>query len=394
VISVAEAVAKVTNLCAPLGSEFVPLRQAAGRVLAQDVAALRDQPPFAASAMDGYAVIDAEVTPGAQFRVIGESAAGSGFDGRVNPGETVRIFTGAPLPRGADRVIIQEDIGRSGDVITLNASYDLSAYIRPAGDDFKAGTSMTAPRRLSANDVALLASMNIADVPVYRRPVVALVATGDELVMPGEQPGPDQIIASNGFGLAALMEQYGAEPRVLPIAKDNPASLKLALRFCEGADLIVTIGGASVGDHDIVQDVARELGLETAFYKVSMRPGKPLMAGRLIDAAMVGLPGNPVSSMVCGHVFLRPMLSVMQGFPAAPLSRDLARLGTALTANGGREHYMRAQLGVEYGQLTVHSADRQDSALLTVLTNSNALLVRPPHDPAKSVGDLVEVIRF
>jgi molybdopterin molybdotransferase len=393
-ITVPQALEKITGLFAPLPEEMVSLRHASGRILARDVAATRNQPPFAASSMDGYGVLDSDVKSGAKLAVIGEAAAGSGFDGNVRSGQAVRIFTGAPIPYGVERVVIQEDVTRSKDVITISQAVETALFIRPAGDDFKIGDIMSAPRKLTPADVALLASMNIAEVPVRRRPVVALIATGNELVMPGETPGPDQIIASNNFGLAALLEAEGAEIRMLPIAKDTPQSLTLALKLCKGADLIVTIGGASVGDHDIVQSVASELGLKTEFYKIAMRPGKPLMAGMLDGTPMIGLPGNPVSSMVCGYVFLRPALNVMKGLGGHPLPRELARLGQDMAKNGGREHYMRAALGIEYSQLTVHPFDRQDSGLLTVLSKANALLVRPANDPARETGEMVEVIRY
>jgi len=393
-ISVAQALDLVTGLFSPLEVETVPLREAAGRVLAENVIAKRDQPPFAASSMDGYAVISAEVAVGATFTVIGESAAGSRFTGCVNPGETVRIFTGAPMPEGADRVIIQEDVTRDKNVITISEGHDTSTYIRAEGFDFKQGFTLDAPRRLSPNDIALLAAMNCAEVPVRRQPVIALVATGDELVTPGETPGQDQIISSNNYATAALLEAHGAKTRILPIARDTEESLTLALRLCAGADLIVTLGGASVGDHDIVQSVATSMGLKTTFYKVAMRPGKPLMAGRLNETPMVGLPGNPVSSMACSHIFLRPAVNKMLGLDSHALNRELAQIGSDLGPNGGREHYMRAQLSVEYGRLTVHPEKRQDSALLSVLARSNAFLVRPPNDPARKAGDMVEVIRL
>lgn len=393
-ISVAEALKHITDLCHRLEPEDLPLSQAAGRVLAQDVAAGRDQPPFAASAMDGYAVRNADVTPGATLTVIGESAAGSRFSGMLGTGQAVRIFTGAPVPENADRVIIQEDTTKAGAQITLRDKLDTSTYIRPSGFDFKLGDRMTAPRRLSASDVALLASMNVKTVPVARRPIIALVATGNELVMPGETPGPDQIIASNGFGLAAMLTEHGAVCRMIPIARDTPQSLQMALDLCDGADLIVTIGGASVGDHDIVKDVVSERGLNMAFHKVAMRPGKPLLAGMLNDVPLIGLPGNPVSSMVCGHIFIRPTINLMLGLGGQALSRELAQLGENLAANGPREHYMRAKIGIEYSRLTAHPFDRQDSALLSVLSRSNGFVVRPPNDPAKKVGDLVEVIRI
>lgn len=393
-ISVSEALGKVTGMFSPLPVEMVPLRNAAGRVLAKDVTAQRDQPPFAAASMDGYALRNGDLKPGATFQIIGESAAGSGLDANVAPGQTARIFTGAPVPNGADRVVMQEDVTRDNYVITIANAIDKKPNIRPSGYDFKSGDTIKPPRRLSASDIALLASINIPSVPVYRRPVIAFLATGDELVMPGETPGPDQIIASNIFGLAALMDSNGAETRILPIARDNEASLKQALKLCAGADMIVTIGGTSVGDHDIVHGVASELGLKTEFFKVAMRPGKPLMAGKLNETPMIGLPGNPVASMVCGHVYLIPAVQKMLGLGGYARSRELARLGSDMRANGRSEHYMRASLGVEYSQLTAHPFDRQDSSLQTVLSQANALLVRPPNDLPKKAGDMVEVIRL
>ncbi|MFK7939050.1 MAG: gephyrin-like molybdotransferase Glp [Roseovarius sp.] len=387
-ITVDQALEHLFSLVSPLGSETVPLVQAAGRVLAQDGVARRDQPPFPASSMDGYALRDDDVQPGAQFTVIGEAAAGHRFDGAVAAGQAVRIFTGAPVPTGATRVIIQEDVSRDGDHITLNDSYDTKPYIRPLGTDFKIGDRLAAPRRLSASDIALLASMNISDITVTRKPDVALISTGDELVLPGDTPGPDQIIASNTFGLKALLDQHGAHTRILPIARDTRASLEAAFDLARNADLVVTIGGASVGDHDLVGDVAADLGVTRAFYKVRMRPGKPLMAGQFGDAAMVGLPGNPVSAMVCGHVFLRPMLRAMLGLGTAPLSRLTARLGHDLATGGPREHYMRAV--VKDGVITPET--RQDSALLSVLADANALMVRPADDTARAAGDQMSYI--
>lgn len=387
-ITVDEALARVFDLVQPLPVEHIPLAQAAGRVLAQPVQARRDQPPFPASAMDGYATRNADVHPGATLTVIGESAAGHGFDGPVGPGQAVRIFTGAPVPEGADRVVIQEDVQRHGEQITLQDDLDAAIYIRPAGADFAVGSTVSAPRRLRATDLALLAAMNIAEVPVTRRPTVALIATGDELVMPGEAPGPDQIIASNTFGLKAMAEAAGATVRMLPIARDNLASLRTAFGLAAGADLIVTIGGASVGDHDLVAPVADELGMDRAFYKISMRPGKPLMAGNLDGSAMIGLPGNPVSSMVCGHIFILPILRAMSGLGQHPAPRLQARLSQDISANGPREHYMRAQL-TDAG---IAPFDRQDSALLSVLSDANALLIRPVKDPARKAGEIVEYI--
>ena len=385
-ITVDEALAKLFALVDPVDSETVPLLDASTRVLAKPVTARRDQPPFAASAMDGYAVVSGAA--GQSFTVIGESAAGHGFPGNVGPGQAVRIFTGAPVPDGALRVIIQEDVVRSEDQITLKDNLDPKAYIRPVGADFKAGSQIDAPRRLGPADIALMASMNIADVRVRRKPVVALIATGDELVMPGETPNADQIIASNTYGLAAMFQAAGAVPRVLPIARDNAPSLRTAFELAQDADMIVTIGGASVGDHDIVAPVSQQMGMDRAFYKIAMRPGKPLMAGRMGKSVMIGLPGNPVSSMVCGTIFVLPVLHAMLGLPPQPMPRQHAPLTVDMGPNGPREHYMRAELTAD----GIRPFDRQDSSLLTVLGAANALLVRPIHDQARTSGEIVQYI--
>lgn len=377
-ISVDQALGHIFDLVTPLATETIPLRDGLHRVLAAPVIATRNQPPFRASVMDGYAVVGDYPT----YEVIGESAAGHAFDGHLRDGQAVRIFTGAPLPKGATRVIIQEDVERSGHRITVSDKADAQAYIREVGIDFRAGDQIEAARRLTPADLALAASMNVAELTVARRPEVALIATGDELVMPGETPGPDQIIASNTFGLAALVETEGASAHILPIARDTPASLRAAFALAEGADLIVTIGGASVGDHDIVGEVAAELGLDRAFYKIAMRPGKPLMAGRIGEIPMVGLPGNPVSSMVCGHIFLRPMIRALQGLPAERIPHRMAPLAVSLAANGPREHYMRAH----FDGTSLIPAERQDSSLLSVLSQANVLVIRAPNAPAATAG--------
>jgi len=363
-ISVEEALAQIFALTMPLPTETVPLAQAAGRVLRAPLCAGRDQPPFAASAMDGYAVAG-PVGPGQRYRVTGEAAAGHMFAGHVGPGEAVRIFTGAPVPPGATEVVIQEDVTRDGDTITLR------------------------DRRLRGVDLGLIAAMNCAEVTVTRRPDVAIIATGDELVMPGEQPRADQIIASNAFALKAMAEAEGATARILPIARDTEASLRAVFDLAQGADVIVTIGGASVGDHDLVGPVADAMGATRAFYKVALRPGKPLMAGQLGSALLLGLPGNPVSSIVCGYLFLRPALRAMQGLGHYPLPTNSAALGCDLPQNGPRAHYMRATLGPG-GTITPVSS--QDSALLSLLALSNALLVRPAHDGPRKAGEQMRYI--
>ena len=387
-ISVSDALSHLFDLVTATEVEAVPLRQAAGRVLARDVVATRTQPPFAASSMDGYALRQTEVEPAAMFKVIGEAAAGHRFDGVVKAGQAVRIFTGAPVPEGADFVVIQEDTTRRGDLIMLGHDIGPKTNIRPAGGDFHTGDTMDAPRLLRPADIALLASMNVATVPVYAKPRVAIIATGDELVQPGEVPNPDQIIASNTYGLAALLEQHGAQCRMIPIARDTVPSLTQAFIMAQDADLIITIGGASVGDHDLVAPVAAPMGMEQSFYKVAMRPGKPLMAGRLRDVPMIGLPGNPVSAMVCGTVFVVPVLRKMLGLPAAPAARVDLPLGVDLPANGPREHYMRAM--VRDG--AVLPEDNQDSSLLGILSRADVLMVRPPHDGPRAAGEIIGCI--
>ena len=386
-ISVEEALARCLALVAPLPAEAVPLAQAAGRWMCAPAVAKRDQPPFAASAMDGYAV-QGDPAPGDSLAVIGEAGAGHAFAGTVGPGQAVRIFTGAPVPLGASRVVIQEDVERLGDRITLRDGADTGLHIRPLGQDFRRGDSLS-PRRLRPADLALLAAMNLPTVTATRRPVVALVATGDELVMPGENPRPDQIIASNSFALQAMVEAAGGIARLLPIARDSEAELATVLDLAADADLIVTIGGASVGDHDLV---GRVTGLEHAFWKLALRPGKPLMAGRLNGVPFLGLPGNPVSAIVCGHLFLLPMVRAMLGDPAPAPQPRLAVLAADLPANGPRAHYMRARLTEGEGLPVIAPFDRQDSALLSILGEANALLIRPIGDGARRAGERVSYL--
>ncbi|MGV8955704.1 MAG: gephyrin-like molybdotransferase Glp [Cypionkella sp.] len=389
-IPVAEALARCLALTSPLSTETIPLRQANGRSMATPATAKLTQPPFAASAMDGYA-LGAEAEAGASFTVIGEAGAGHAFTGSIAANEATRIFTGAPLPQGAVTIAIQEDIRAEGTKITLTAPARSGDNIRPRGQDFALGTQL-APRLLRPNDLALLASMNVAQIEAHRRPVVALIASGDELVMPGEDPAPDQIIASNTFALAAMIEAAGGEARMLPIARDTEASLRAVFALTEGCDLIVTVGGASVGDHDLVGKVASDLGLERAFWKIAMRPGKPLMAGRVLGIPMLGLPGNPVSAIVCGHLFLIPMIKAMLALPDPAPQTLRARLGTDLPANGPRTHYMRARLSTPDGIPTVTPFARQDSALLTILTEADALVIHPADASALKTGEMVSYL--
>ena len=388
-IPVAEALERLFALVPRVGTDMVPLARAGGRVLAEDAVARRTQPPFAASAMDGYSVRAAEAAAGATLPVIGKAAAGRRYPGALPPGAAVRIFTGAPVPDGADTILIQEDTRREGDRITVIEAPRPGAYLRPAGGDFAAGDRLPSPRRLTSRDVALMAAMNLPEATVSRRPRVALIATGDELVLPGEVPGPDQIVSSNNFGLAAMLESIGAEPYQCPIARDSRESLLATLETARGADFVVTLGGASVGEHDLVASVFGEAGLSLDFWKIRMRPGKPLMVGTLGEAVMLGLPGNPVSAMVCGEIFLRPAVEAAMGLPARPRATRPARLAHALGGNGPREHYMRAEAGAE-GLVTVF--ENQDSSLLATLARANALVVRPPDAPALPQGAEVRFI--
>lgn len=383
-ITVEEALARVLALGAPLGVEDVPLARARGRVLARDAVARLTQPPFSASAMDGYWLARADHAPNAVLDVIGEAGAGHPFKGIVPAGACIRIFTGAPVPAEGGVVVLQEDITRNADAITLPQTLVNQDNIRPMGQDFRIGDMLNAPRILTPRAIGLLASMNVARVLVSRRPVVAIIATGDELVMPGETPAEGQIICSNSYALAALVEACGAEARILPIARDTEASLRLVFDLAREADLIVTSGGASVGDHDLVGKVAGDLGLERAFWKIAMRPGKPLMAGHISGVPMLGLPGNPVSALVCAELFLKPLLGVMMGIDLSPKPLE-ARLFEAVGPTGPRTHYMRARL--ENGGISPYH--NQDSALLGIMTEANALLIRPAGDGPRAPGEPV-----
>lgn len=390
-LSVEDALGRILALVAPVGVEEVALAEAGGRVLAADAVAGRAQPPFDCSAMDGYAVRAAEAMPGARLVVAGEAAAGRGA-GPLPPGAAIRIFTGAPIPAGADAVLIQEEAARDGDAVVVQGRVAPGANIRRLGGDFPAGFRLAAPRRLGPRDIALLAAMNVPRVTVRRRPVVALVPTGDELVEPGAVPGPDQIVASNHYGLGAMVAAAGGVARLLPIARDTLPALAAVADQVAGADLLVTLGGASVGDHDLVAAGLGARGLVLEVFRIAMRPGKPLMAGRLGALPMLGLPGNPVSAMVCGELFLRPALDALLGLPAGPRRVRVARLAEAVEPNGPRAHYMRATLDWTAAGLVCRLARSQDSNLVATLAQANALAVRPPHAPAAAAGAPIEVI--
>lgn len=381
-LAVEEAQRRLLAQVEPLAAEHVGLVAANGRHLAADVVAILTQPPAAVSAMDGYAVRWADRT--GPWRQVGEAAAGRGFTGVVARGQAVRIFTGAPLPAGVDTIVVQEDVGRGDPLVLTGAGPPhAGAHVRPAGLDFAAGDRVgRAGDVVTPARIGLFAAAGRATLPVHRRPRVALLATGDELVAPGTTPRRDQIVSANGVMLAALLAAAGAEVADGGIVADDPTALARALREHADADLLVTIGGASVGDHDHVVPVLRALGATIDFWKVALRPGKPLLAGRLGRAAVVGLPGNPVSAFVCAQLFVVPLLRRMQGAPEPLPATIAADLGAALPANDGRRDYLRGFLtnGVAV------AAARQDSSMLRTLADSNVLIVREPGAPAAAAG--------
>ncbi len=394
-LPVAEALARVTGAFSPLPPEEVSIADALGRVLAEDVSARLTQPPVAVSSMDGYAVraedvADAPVT----LRRVGESAAGHGYAGRLGAGETVRIFTGAPVPDGADAVVMQENAEAAGDDVTVLSAVPPGRFIRPAGLDFRAGeVGLRAGRRLGPREIGLAAAMNRPWLSVRRRPRVALIATGDEVVRPGDPVGPFQIVSSNTLALAALVREAGGEPIDLGIAEDNADSLRRIAAGAKGADLLVTTGGASVGDHDLIRAVLGEEGLEIDFWRIAMRPGKPLIFGRVRETPLLGVPGNPVSALVCGLLFLRPAIDAMLGVTRPDGGRARARLGRDLPANDEREDYLRARLARDGdGEPVATPFERQDSAMLSALVRADCLVVRPPHAPAARKGDIVPIL--
>jgi molybdopterin molybdotransferase len=394
-LSVAEALARVTSGLAPLETEHVALDQAAGRVLAENLAAKLTQPPFDASAMDGYAVRAADLaTLPAKLRLIGASVAGAGFKGRVGPGEAVRIFTGAPVPEGADAIVIQEEVAEAAGVATIKAASARGQHIRPRGQDFKKGeVLLTAGTRLGPRELMLAAAMNQAELPVRRKPKVAILATGDEVVPLGSELGPDEIVSSVPSGLAALIELYGGEPMSLGIAKDNAESIVTLAQAGSAAEILLTIGGASVGERDLVASALGAIGLQVDFWKIAMRPGRPMLYGRIGQQRVLGVPGNPVSALICAQVFLKPMLDKMLGVTETATPEPEAMLGVPLEANGEREHYMRAvSEWREDGTRIVRPLPSQDSSLVAALAKADCLIVRAACAPALGPGARVRIL--
>ncbi|WP_426238362.1 gephyrin-like molybdotransferase Glp [Pararhizobium sp. DWP1-1-3] len=397
-LPVSDALDRLLAISAPItGSDMIGLHEAMGRVLATDVAALVTHPAFDNSAMDGYAGRHEDFAKvGTELVVIGESAAGRGFSGHVGPGQVVRIFTGAPVPAGADTVLIQEDADTLPDGrIRTNFAPAQGRHIRPKGQDFAIGDIVLRQgEMLDAGRLTVAAAMNHPHLPVFKRPKVAILATGDELLPPGSVPGPDQIIASNTYGVAAIARDNGAEVIDLGIVRDDKALIAATVAKAQaaGADVLVTLGGASVGDHDLVQPALVESGMVLDFWQIAMRPGKPLMVGTLDGMTVLGLPGNPVSSLVCALLFLEPLLRHLGSLPPRDRSGQ-AKTVTALPANDKRQDYVRARLtrGAD-GVLRAETFLRQDSSMMQVFAQSDCMIIRPPHASAVDAGAVCDVM--
>lgn len=385
----------------PSGHEQVSLHEAGDRVLATSIFASFNQPPFDASAMDGYAIrfADAEQLP-VTLKVIGESAAGKGFDGTVRSGEAVRIFTGAPMPAGADTIVIQEDTQQEGNLVTLLRDVSKSRHIRFSGLDFKDGECLLQTGHLlDPASLSLAAASGHAQLQVYKRPKTAILATGNELVPAGTVPAADQIVSSNSYGVAEIVRRNGGTADDLGIVPDDLTLIEQSIRNVadSDADILITLGGASVGDHDLVHKALTNCGVELGFYKIAMRPGKPLMFGQLdregkAPLLVLGLPGNPVSSLVCSYVFLAPLVARLAGKAATTYIAG-ARLAQDMAANGNRRDYARAALTRNSeGELLATPLPVQDSSMLTVITRADALLIREPFAEAAKAGDRCQIL--
>ena len=394
-ISVEEARARILAAFAATGGETVALSEAVGRVSAAPIVARLTQPPADVSAMDGYAVRAADGVAGARLRLIGSAPAGHPFAGEIGPGESVRIFTGSIVPAGGEAVLLQEDAAEAGGMVEVREAVRPGQHIRRQGQDFRAGdVVIPAAKRLTPRDIGLAAAANHPWLAVHRAPRVAILATGDEIALPGEPIPPGGIVSSNAHALAALVRQHGGVAVILPIAPDDAAAIAGAAAGVGGFDLLLTTGGASVGAHDLVQPALAACGMVVDFWRIAMRPGKPLMFGRLGATPVLGLPGNPVSAFICAVLFLLPALARLRGLADAPLPLWTARTGTALRANDRRFEFLRARLEQRPDGLVVSAFPSQDSAVQSLLAEADALILRPPHAPALEAGGEVEVIRL
>ncbi len=393
-IAVEEARDRILTALRPTPAETVSLPEAWGRVLAKPIMARLTQPPAAVSAMDGYAVRAAEAVEGARLAVIGSAPAGHPFEGRLGPGQAVRIFTGGFVPEGADGILLQEDAEEQRGFVTAKETVKPGRWVRRAGLDFTAGEELLpAGRKLSARDIGLAAAANHPWLTVHRRPRIGILATGDEIALPGEAIPAGGIVSSNAHALAALVRAAGGEPLVLPIAPDDRDAIAAAAAAAPACDMLVTTGGASVGEHDLVQAALGPQGFALDFWKIAMRPGKPLIWGRLGTTPVLGLPGNPVSAMVCAVQFLVPAIGVLSGLPPAPPPTVLVRAGAPIPANDRRFDHLRASLATDRdGRLVATPFPVQDSSMMATLARADALILRPPHAPALPEGAEVEAI--
>jgi len=396
-ISVEQALQRILAALAPLPAEPVPVGEALGRVLAEDLVARATHPPVDVSAMDGYAVRAADVASvPVRLKLVGQAPAGGAIPASLGQGEAVRIFTGGPVPPQADSIVIQENTEAADDQVLVKQSVDRGRHIRAAGQDFRSGeVKLRAGRLLTARDVGLAAAMDYPTLPLRRRPRIAILSTGDELVPPGEPRRPTDIVSSNGLALAAFCRALGAAPIDLGIARDDRVALDRAIATAEGADMLVTSGGASVGEHDLVKGALERRGMALDFWKIAMRPGKPLMFGKLGDMAVLGLPGNPVSGLVCATIFLRPAIGRLLGLADAADATEPAFLGVDLPANDARQDYLRSRLQRDdSGRWIATPFSKQDSAMLSFFTAADGLVIRPPHALPAPKGTAVRILRL
>jgi molybdopterin molybdotransferase len=405
-MKVTEALNRILESMPLMSHEEIPITNALGRVTAEDVRSRRTQPPVPLSSMDGYAVRfqDIKKTP-SNLKRVGSAPAGGSYSSTLKANETVRIFTGGPIPDGADTVVIQENVNaeseNNGAKVVINEKPIKGQFIRLAGLDFKAGDiGIKAGKTLTTRDIGLAAAMNIPWITVRRRPKVAILATGDEIVRPGEEIGPHQIVSSNSYSLAALVQDFGGEPLILGIAPDTIEGIQSSVKGALNADLLLTTGGASVGQHDLIQEALSKKtygddGLDVNFWRIAMRPGKPLIFGRLGKTPIIGLPGNPVSTVICSLIFVKPAIEKMIGTEIESQEKTTAYLCEELSENDERQDYLRALVfSNDDGNKTVRAFQRQDSSMMMLLTKANCLIVRPPYDPKRSVGEEVEILKF
>ncbi len=394
-ISTHEALTILLQLTRQNNKEKIYIEKSADRILSDDLIAKYNQPPLPTSAMDGYAIKKHDKVSGSKLSVIGECAAGNNFEGSVKDGEAVRIFTGAPLPIGTDCIVIQENVVVIKDQIIIKQNFEHNNFVRGTGFDFRKGFTIKAPIKINPAVVSLVAAMNYNKVSVFKKPKVAIIVTGNELVEPGNKIPANKIVSSNSYGLLAMLKSFGAKAKMFPITEDNPFTIQKRIKKAKNFDLILTVGGVSVGDYDLVEDAASKLGFKLAFHSVAMKPGKPLLAGTINDKILIGLPGNPVSALISCYVMVKPVIEKMLGFGTNNTELTIyAKLGSKLKKNGKREHFQRAVLKNENNEFVVYPLQRQDSSLLSELRKSNSLIKRLPYAPALTTGQKVKVLTF